>query len=99
MPGVMSSRPYSDLIRYKQWADRGLHDVVAPSFHRLDAQDATILLRILDHIRVVDRIFQHHLQGLPHAFRAPRSEETPDIQGLIEDARDVDDWYASYVCN
>jgi uncharacterized damage-inducible protein DinB len=37
------------------------------------------------------------LQGLPHAFQAPRSEATPDVGRLIEGAREVDDWYASYV--
>jgi uncharacterized damage-inducible protein DinB len=95
----MDTRPYSHLVRYKQWADRGLYDVVAPNFDRLDAHDATILVRTLDHIHVVDRIFQHHLQELPHEFHAPRSEEMPDLRKLMEDARDVDDWYASYVWN
>src|SRR5262249_1144789 len=62
-------------------------------------QDAAILVRILDHIHVVDRIFQHHLQGLPHAFRAPRSQETQDIRALAKAASDVNDWYVSYVGN
>ena len=78
----MNSHPYSHLIRYKQWADRGLYEAVAQNFGRLDAQDATILLRVLDHIHVVDRVFQHHLQGLPHAFCAPRSDVIPDIRKL-----------------
>jgi uncharacterized damage-inducible protein DinB len=95
----MNSRPYSNLIRYKQWADRGLYEVIGQHFDRLNKQDAAILLRILDHIHVVDRIFQHHLQELPHAFHAPRSDETPDIRKLAKDAREVDDWYASYVGN
>lgn len=93
----MNSHPYSHLIRYKQWADRGLYEVAATNFDRLGTQDATILLRVLDHIHVVDRVFQHHLQRLPHTFHAPRSEETPNLQRLTVDAREVDDWYASYV--
>jgi uncharacterized damage-inducible protein DinB len=95
----MTARPYSQLVRYKQWADRGLCDVVSVSLERLNAQDAAILLRILDHIHVVDKIFQRHLQGLPHSFHAPRSKETPDLQTLASDMREVDDWYASYVGN
>jgi uncharacterized damage-inducible protein DinB len=95
----MNSHPYSNLIRYKQWADRGLYEVVAQNYDRLDTKDAANLLRLLDHIHVVDRIFQHHLQGLPHAFRAPRSEEAPDVRRLTETARDVDNWYTSYVGN
>jgi hypothetical protein len=59
----MTSQPYSQLVRYKRWADRGLYDVVAQNLEQLDAQDAAILFRILDRIHVVDKIFQHHLLG------------------------------------
>lgn len=93
----MNSHPYPKLVRYKQWADRGLCEVVARSHDRLDPQDAAILLRILDHIHVVDRIFQHHLQGLPHAFHGPRSDAMPDVHRLAEDTKAMDDWYVSYV--
>jgi uncharacterized damage-inducible protein DinB len=95
----MTCHPYSQLVRYKQWADRGLYDVADRNLGRLDTQDAAILLRILDHIHVVDRVFQHHLQGLPHTFQAPRSEKMPDLQALASGVREVDDWYASYVAN
>jgi uncharacterized damage-inducible protein DinB len=93
----MISRPYTQLVRYKQWADRGLYDVVSANLRRLGGEDATILRRILDHIHVVDRIFQRHLQGRPHSFHAARSEEIPDLQTLAAGAREVDDWYVSYV--
>ena len=95
----MTDHPYSRLVCYKQWADRGLYDVVGQNLDRLGAQDAAILLRILDHIHVVDKIFQHHLEGVSHAFHAPRSDEMPDFRSLMESARKVDDWYASYVAS
>jgi uncharacterized damage-inducible protein DinB len=93
----MTSHPYAQLIRYKQWADRGLYDVVADNLGRLDQQDALIMLRVLDHIHVVDRVFQAHLQGVPHAFHAPRSDDTPDFRALASGTREVDDWYVAYV--
>jgi uncharacterized damage-inducible protein DinB len=93
----MTELPYSLLVRCKQWSDLGLHETIARNFERLDAQDAAIVPLILDHIHVVDRIFQHHLQGLPHAFHAPRSDVTPDIETLAEGTREVDAWYVSYV--
>ena len=93
----MTGHPFSRLVDYKQWADRGLYDVVGRSLDRLDTQDRAIMLRILDHIHVVDKIFQHHLLGLPHAFKAPRSEAMPDLQVLARSMREIDDWYASYV--
>jgi uncharacterized damage-inducible protein DinB len=93
----MSVQPYSHLVRCKQWADDGLHDVVAANIARLDADEASIVMRILDHFHVVDRIFQHHLQGRPHAFEAPRSAVMPDLARLAESTRAVDDWYVGYV--
>src|SRR3569833_1998515 len=93
----MSVQPYSHLIRCKQWADDGLLDVVAANIAQLDAAEASIVVRILDHFHVVDQIFQHHLQGLPHAFEAPRSAVMPDLARLTESTRAVDAWYVGYV--
>jgi uncharacterized damage-inducible protein DinB len=93
----MIRQSYSQLIAVKRWADRGLYDIVSRSLDRLNQEEASIMLRILDHIHVVDRIFQHHLQGLPHDFRAPRSERMPELQALASSARELDDWYVSYV--
>lgn len=93
----MIRQPYAQLIDIKRWADRGLHDAVGENFGRLSQEEAFIMLRILDHIHVVDRIFQHHLQGRPHAFQAARSEAMPPLAALADSAREVDDWYAAYV--
>lgn len=93
----MTSQPYARLIDIKRWADRGLYDVVGRNLQRLSSEEASIMLRILDHIHVVDRIFRHHLQGLPHSFQAPRSPTMPQFQALASAAGQVDDWYASYV--
>jgi uncharacterized damage-inducible protein DinB len=93
----MICQPYSKLIAIKQWADRGLYDVVSQNVDRLTREEASIMLRIFDHIHVVDRIFQHHLRGLPHTFQAPRSEKIPELHALASRAQEVDDWYVSYV--
>lgn len=92
----MTTSPYVQLIRYKQWADRGLYDVIAANLDRL-VQDMPVMILILDHIHAVDRIFQHHLQGIPHAFKGPRSEVTPDLPTLASGTKVVDDWYVSHV--
>jgi hypothetical protein len=73
---------YSQLIAIKRWADRGLYAVVSQNFARLSQEEASIMLRIFDHIHTVDRIFQHHLQGIPHSYRAPRSEQVPGLEVL-----------------
>ena len=48
-------------------------------------------------MHAVDKIFQHHLQGLPHTFKAARSERMPEFQALANSVQETDDWYASYV--
>lgn len=93
----MKHAPYPQLIEVKRWADRGLYDAVSRNMERLNGEDASLMLRILDHIHTVDRIFQHHLQGVPHSFKAARSENLPQFDALASSAREVDDWYASYV--
>jgi uncharacterized damage-inducible protein DinB len=93
----MTCQPYAQLIDIKQWADGGLCEAVGCNLGLLSAEDASIMLRILDHFHTVDRIFQHHLQGLPHTFRAAQSAVMPDFQALATSIRDVDAWYASYV--
>jgi uncharacterized damage-inducible protein DinB len=90
-------QPYSQLIDMKRWADRGLYEAVYRNLDRLSSQEVSIMLRILDHMHVVDRIFQHHLQGRSHTFQAPRSKELPQLQALADSVRQVDGWYASYV--
>jgi uncharacterized damage-inducible protein DinB len=88
---------YKQLIDVKRWADRGLYEAVGQNVDRLSREDAVLMLRVLDHIHTVDRIFQHHLQGLPHTFTAPRSQTMPELQELAGRAQEVDDWYATYV--
>ncbi len=87
---------HATLVRYKLWADRGLYDVALAALDRLQAPDDTILLRLLDHIHVVDRIFQHHLRGLPHGIAAPRSDGLPAIGRLADDALGLSRWYVDY---
>lgn len=93
----MTSDPYAQLIGYKQWADRGLCDVVTQNLHRLKEEDAKIVRRILDHFHVVDRIFRHHLNGEAQPHNAPRSDTIPDIETLARGIAEVDAWYTSYV--
>jgi uncharacterized damage-inducible protein DinB len=93
----MTRQLYAQLIDIKRWADQGLCDLVGRNLQRLSSEDASLLRLILDHIHAVDRIFQHHLQGRPHAYLAPRSEVTPDFQTLAAGMRAVDDWYGDYV--
>ena len=93
----MIRQPYAQLIDIKRWADRGLCEAVAGHLDRLSPEDLALIRLVLDHIHTVDEIFQHHLRGLPHSHRAPRSEVLPDFQALADGLRELDDWYSAYV--
>ena len=93
----MNNQPYGQLIAMKRWSDQGLYEAVDRNLDQLTREDVSVMLRVLDNMHAVDSIFQHHLQGLPHTFRAARSEVTPDLQALAAGVSEVDDWYASYV--
>ncbi len=91
------TQSYRQLVSVKRWADHGLCDAVGRNLDRLSEEETEIMLRIFDHIHAVDRIFQHHLQGIPHDYRAARSEISPAFGNLVDGMREVDDWYVNYV--
>ena len=49
----MSCQTYTQLVDIKRWADRGLYDVVRQNFERLSTEEASIMLRILDHLMIL----------------------------------------------
>ena len=65
----MIYQPYSKLIAIKQWADRGLYDVASQNFDRLTSEDASIMLRILDHMHVVTESFSITCRACRTRFR------------------------------
>jgi uncharacterized damage-inducible protein DinB len=92
----MFTLPYRTLIHQKRWATNGLNAVIADNFERLAADERTPILRLLDHIQVVDEIFRHNLEARPHGYGAPRSPELPSLEALASRARATADWYADY---
>jgi hypothetical protein len=59
----MLTLPYRTLMHYKRWATNGLNSVIAENFDRIAEDDRVLVLRLLDHIQVVDEIFSHNLQA------------------------------------
>jgi uncharacterized damage-inducible protein DinB len=92
----MLTLPYRTLMHYKRWATNGLNSVIAENFDRIAADDRVLVLRLLDHIQVVDEIFSHNLQARPHGHLAPRSVELPSLDVLTKKAKSTGDWYADH---
>jgi uncharacterized damage-inducible protein DinB len=92
----MFTLPYRTLIHQKRWATNGLNAVIAENLDRVPADERILILRLLDHIQVVDEIFRHNLEARPHGYGAPRSAELPSLDALAANARATADWYADY---
>ncbi len=92
----MSIETLKSLFDYKAWANRELFLLLIslPAEH---AEQLHTCIRTLNHIYVVDRIFQAHLSGEASVFNATNTKETPVLLQLREDVEATDAWYINYV--
>lgn len=88
------------LARYTAWANERLFDALAslPEGEAIAPRRTTFgnMLHTMNHVLVVDLIWQAHLEGRPHGFTARNTETTPSLDELRDAQRAMDDWYAAY---
>jgi uncharacterized damage-inducible protein DinB len=92
----VTEHPYAHLMAVKQWADGALCAAIRHNADALGVQDMALLVQVLDHIHVVDSIFQHHLRGARHGFDAARSPVPPAFEPLARAMAELDRWYLDY---
>ncbi len=90
------------LFAFKSWADSELFNLLADvnAQQQVDAQQQADpihnAIRTLNHIYVVDRIFQGHLKGEEHHYTATNTEATPDLGELQFAVAQLDAWFEAY---
>ncbi len=88
------------LMRYKQWANQLIFaDVAAlPQGEALRERPTrwNNIAYTLNHVFVVDDIFQAHLQARPHAYSFRNTERTPALDDLWTAVQAMDGWYVDY---
>lgn len=87
----------ASLFGYKAWANAELFGLLAEIDVAQHAARVHQALRVLNHVYVVDCIFQAHLQGHPHNFAATNTPETPSVLALWDGVQRLDAWYVSQV--
>ncbi|HAT33798.1 MAG TPA: damage-inducible protein DinB [Janthinobacterium sp.] len=93
----MSSSDFmGTMLAYRAWANRELFAVLEALPEDVDATLRHTMVRVLNHVYVVDRIFQAHLQGVPHGYTALNTAATPELGRLSLDVGEIDEWYARY---
>ena len=84
------------LFAHKSWANNELFNVLATVSLEAHAAAVHTAIRTLNHIHVVDQIFQAHLRGEPHEFSATNTEATPELGKLQFGVAETDAWFESY---
>lgn len=88
------------LAGYKQWADRVFFDSLATLPREELARErpgpVSSIIAVLNHMYVVDRIWQAHLQGTDHGFRSRQEIPYPQLAELWAAQQEVDDWYVAW---
>lgn len=87
------------LFAQKSWANNELFNALAAVTSAAHAADAHTAIRTLNHIYVVDKIFQAHLMGEPHGYTATNTEETPELDELQFSVAETDAWFKSYTAS
>lgn len=87
------------LFAQKSWANNELFNALATVNDAQHAAAVHTAVRTLNHIHVVDQIFQAHLLGGQHGFTATNTESTPALDQLQFAVAETDAWYQSYVSN
>ncbi len=97
---MITARTARTLTRYNKWADELIFGAVA----KLPAGEATKIrttlfknmVHTLNHIYVIDRIFQAHLEGREHGYAARNTDQWPPLEELWQAQREVDGWYIAW---
>lgn len=88
------------LARYNAWANKVIFDaVVALPPGEADKERPTLfknMVNTLNHLYVVDLIWQAHLQGRAHGIPALNTVLHPDLSSLWQVQQDIDDWYIAW---
>jgi uncharacterized damage-inducible protein DinB len=87
-------------MRYNRWANRAIFDGVAalPSGEALKERQTLFknMVNTLNHLYVVDLVWQGHLEGRAHGIPALNTVLHPELDALDRAQRAIDDWYIAW---
>jgi uncharacterized damage-inducible protein DinB len=88
------------LTRYMAWANDRTFDAVAalPEGEATKPRRSVFknIVHTLNHVYVIDLIFQAHLEGREHGFTARNTPDHPPLDELRRKQRALDDWYIAW---
>jgi uncharacterized damage-inducible protein DinB len=84
------------LFAQKAWANNEVFNMLATVPVAQHGVAVHTAVRTLNHIHVVDRIFQARLEGAQHGYTASNTEATPELDQLQFAVAETDAWYERY---
>ncbi|MDF2693740.1 MAG: hypothetical protein K0S65_2123 [Labilithrix sp.] len=90
---TVAPTPLQTLVTHCAWANRQLFAALRDVDSFASQKGADLIVRALDHIQVVARIFQAHLKGVSHGYQAPQSAVFPSLEELDRGSETIDRWY------
>jgi len=88
------------LVQYKCWSDRVLYDGIA-ALPPGEAEKPRVslfrnMLHTLNHILIIDRIWQAHLEGRDHGYEARNTKDYPPLADMRAQQESVNRWYVDW---
>ena len=97
---MISTRAARMLARYNAWANNLMFEAVAALPKGEAVRERKSLFRnmvhTLNHIYIIDRIWQAHLEGRDHGYTARNTRDHPPLAELWQLQREVDAWYIGW---
>lgn len=101
VPGRMTALRHIRLLaRYKAWADDRIFEAAAalPEGEPTRPRQSIFrdLVHTLNHVYVIDRVFQAHLEGREHGYAARNTAGYPPLAELWGAQQEIDRWYIAF---
>jgi uncharacterized damage-inducible protein DinB len=97
---MQSTRQVRMLTRYKAWANELIFSTVSElPYEEAIRKRATRfgnMVHTLNHVYVIDNVFQAHLQSRNHGYSARNTPTHPPLSELWAAVRTLDQWYVDF---
>lgn len=95
--GIMDKGTILTLLKYKRWIDSETLKTINVISESTYSEKRHLMLRLMNHVHVVDMIFRANISGQKHTYTALNTPDTPSVDELEVKMADSTDWYIKYV--
>lgn len=94
---ILDKNTIVTLLKYKRWIDSETLKAIKGISESASAEKRHLMLRLMNHIYVVDMIFRANMSGQQHGYIALNTPDTPSVDELDVKMADSTEWYIQHV--